>query len=130
MVTARFSATGKRKSAVVRLVIEPGEGKITVNKRPMAEYFPRESWRRLVLQPLSLAGVVGQYNVQVNVSGGGLSGQAGAIRHGMSRALVSMNPELQDRLREAGLLTRDSRIKERKKYGRKGARRRFQYSKR
>jgi small subunit ribosomal protein S9 len=108
----------------------PGEGRIIVNKRDFEDYFPRETLRLMVLQPFKLTDTLGKFDVLVNVRGGGVSGQAGAIRHGISRALVAYNPDLRPILKKAGLLTRDARKKERKKYGQRGARARFQYSKR
>jgi len=125
-----FYATGKRKSAVARVFLKPGQGQITINKRPLENYILRESDRILIMQPLLLSNMVGKIDVSSTVKGGGISGQAGAIRHGISKALVIMDPSLREPLKKAGLLTRDSRVKERKKYGQKGARARFQYSKR
>lgn len=125
-----LAATGRRKSAVARVRLIPGEAKIIVNKRPMEEYFPREFWTRQIRQPLEVSESTEKFTVRVNVYGGGLSGQAGAIRHGIARALVAGDEALRPKLRAEGLLTRDSRVKERKKYGQKGARARFQYSKR
>jgi len=130
MTTAAFAATGKRKSAVARIRLVPGEPKVLINDRPLEEYFPRSLWVRQVMQPLEAANVKDKYTVLANVYGGGLSGQAGAISHGIARALVVSDEGLKKPLRAQGLLTRDSRVKERKKYGQKGARRRFQYSKR
>ncbi|MGH7274076.1 MAG: 30S ribosomal protein S9 [Nitrospiria bacterium] len=130
MSSVQFHSAGKRKNAVARVWLTPGQGSISVNRRPLEDYFPREIWRVQVKQPLELCGLMGQYNVMVNVYGGGLTGQAGAIRHGIARALLEVDPKLRGRLRKEGFLTRDSRIKERKKYGQKGARKRFQYSKR
>ncbi len=123
-------AVGKRKSAVARVYVRPGTGRIVVNKREFAEYFPMETTRNLARQPLNLVNAGPELDILVNVQGGGPEGQAGAIKHGLSRALVSMNPEFRPVLKRAGLLTRDARIKERKKYGRRGARRGCQYSKR
>ncbi|MCX7724922.1 MAG: 30S ribosomal protein S9 [Thermodesulfovibrio sp.] len=123
-------ATGRRKRSVARVILLPGSGKITVNKKPIEEYFPRETLRMLIYQPFHVAGVMGKYDVIVNVNGGGLSGQAGAIRHGIARALVNLNPDLKPKLKKEGLLTRDPREVERKKYGQPKARKRFQYSKR
>lgn len=123
-------AVGKRKSAVARVYLRPGTGRIVVNKREFAEYFPLETTRNLARQPLNLVNMGADMDILVNVQGGGPEGQAGAIKHGLSRALVSMNPEFRAALKKAGLLTRDARIKERKKYGRRGARRGCQYSKR
>ena len=130
MSSVQYHNVGKRKNAVARIWMTPGQGSISVNQRPLEDYFPREIWRMQVKQPLEQSGLMGQYNVVANVNGGGLTGQAGAIRHGIARALLEVDPKLRGRLRKEGLLTRDSRIKERKKYGQKGARRRFQYSKR
>jgi small subunit ribosomal protein S9 len=123
-------AVGKRKSAVARVYVKPGTGRIVVNKREFADYFPLETTRNLARQPLKLVNMGGDLDILVNVQGGGPEGQAGAIKHGLSRALVSINPEFRAALKKAGLLTRDARIKERKKYGRRGARRGCQYSKR
>jgi small subunit ribosomal protein S9 len=130
MAEERFYATGKRKTAVARVWMRPGTGEIIVNKRPMEQYIVRESDRVLIKEPLTVTDKAGKYNVYVNVRGGGICGQAGAIRHGISRALVAADPELRDQLKKRGFLTRDSRMKERKKYGQPGARARFQYSKR
>lgn len=123
-------AVGKRKSAVARVYLRPGNGRIVVNQRDFQEYFPLETTRNLARQPLALVNVGPELDILVNVQGGGLEGQAGAIKHGLSRALVALNPEYRPILKKAGLLTRDPRIKERKKYGRRGARRGCQYSKR
>jgi small subunit ribosomal protein S9 len=123
-------AVGKRKSAVARVYLRPGNGRIVVNQRDFLEYFPLETTRNLARQPLVLANVGPELDILVNVQGGGPEGQAGAIKHGLSRALVALNPEFRPILKKAGLLTRDPRIKERKKYGRRGARRGCQYSKR
>jgi small subunit ribosomal protein S9 len=123
-------AVGKRKSAVARVYLRPGNGRIVVNQKEFQEYFPLETTRNLARQPLVLVNVGPDLDILVNVQGGGPEGQAGAIKHGLSRALVAMNPELRPILKKAGLLTRDPRIKERKKYGRRGARRGCQYSKR
>jgi small subunit ribosomal protein S9 len=126
----RSYATGKRKNAVARVWIKPGSGKITVNTRALEVYFARPVLRMVLQQPLISANRQGQYDVICKVSGGGLSGQAGALRHGLSKALVEFEPELRGVLKKAGFLTRDSRVVERKKYGRKKARRSFQFSKR
>ena len=123
-------ATGKRKTSIARVWLEPGEGKFTVNERTIKEYFGRETCEMVALQALDLTGTRGQFDVTVNVRGGGISGQSDAIRHGISKALLQYNAEFKDTLKKAGFLTRDSRVKERKKYGRRGARRRPQYSKR
>ncbi|MCL2474086.1 MAG: 30S ribosomal protein S9 [Alphaproteobacteria bacterium] len=126
----RAYATGKRKNAVARVYIKPGKGKITVNGRPLEVYFARPVLQMVVNQPFSVAERLGQFDVEVNVVGGGLSGQAGAVKHGISKALTFFEPELRPVLKAAKFLRRDSRIVERKKYGRVKARRRFQYSKR
>jgi len=126
----RFYATGRRKEAVARVWLQPGEGKITINDRDLQQYFGRETTRMILLQPLDLVGRRDKVDVWVNVCGGGLSGQAGAIRHGISRALAKLDPELRSQLKKAGFLTRDARVVERKKYGQPGARKRFQFSKR
>ncbi|MDB5590506.1 30S ribosomal protein S9 [Enterovirga sp.] len=126
----RAYATGKRKDAVARVWIKPGSGEITVNDRPVTQYFARPVLRMIIQQPLQVANRMGQYDVIVTVAGGGLSGQAGAVRHGLSRALTHFEPELRPPLKREGFLTRDSRVVERKKYGRKKARRSFQFSKR
>ena len=125
-----FNAVGRRKSAVARVRLVPGEGKILVNKRDIEDYFGLETLKMTVRQPLNLVKVAGSFDVLVNVRGGGLTGQAGAIRHGISRALCKVNPELRGELKKAGFLTRDPRMKERKKYGLKAARRAPQFSKR
>jgi small subunit ribosomal protein S9 len=130
MAQERFHATGKRKSAVARLWLKPGNGAITVNKRPIDVYMNREADRILVKQPLTLTDTLDKYDIEVNVRGGGISGQAGAIRHAISRALTLVNPDLRPPLKKEAMLTRDSRVRERKKYGLRGARARFQYSKR
>ncbi|MEJ2070694.1 MAG: 30S ribosomal protein S9 [Syntrophobacterales bacterium] len=123
-------AVGKRKSAVARVYLRPGNGRIMVNQKEFQDYFPLETTRNLARQPLALVDVGPELDILVNVQGGGPEGQAGAIKHGLSRALVALNPEFRPILKKAGLLTRDPRIKERKKYGRRGARRGYQYSKR
>jgi small subunit ribosomal protein S9 len=129
-VADQFNATGKRKTSIARVRMEPGEGKFFVNERALKEYFTRETGEMVVLQPFDITGTRNRFDVTVNVQGGGMTGQAEAIRHGISKALLLYNQELKDALKKAGLLTRDSRIKERKKYGKRGARRRPQYSKR
>jgi len=123
-------AVGKRKSAVARVYLKPGNGRITVNHRELEDYFLKETTRNLARQPLQLVNLGPELDILVNVMGGGIEGQAGAVKHAISRALVEFNPELRPVLKKAGLLTRDPRIKERKKYGRRGARRGCQYSKR
>ena len=130
MAEERFHTVGKRKSAVARIWLKPGTGAITVNNRPIDEYMNRESDRLLVKQPLALTDTMDKFDIVVNVRGGGISGQAGAIRHAISRALTLANPDLRSPLKKAAMLTRDARVRERKKYGLRGARARFQYSKR
>lgn len=130
MAGETFHTVGKRKSAIARIWIKPGNGLIMINKKPIDDYITRESDKLLIRQPLEISDTLGKYDISVNVRGGGITGQAGAIRHGISRALVGINPELRLPLKKASLLTRDSRVKERKKYGQPGARARFQYSKR
>jgi small subunit ribosomal protein S9 len=122
--------TGRRKESVARVHIKPGTGVITVNDRPLDNYFGRETAKMVLMQPLELVEQKGKLDITVNVKGGGLSGQAGAIRHGISRALCVLNPEFRPILKKAGMMTRDARAVERKKYGRPGARKRFQFSKR
>ncbi len=126
----RSYATGKRKDAVARVWVKPGSGKITVNTRAFEVYFARPVLRMMIQQPLVSSNRQGQYDVICTVSGGGLSGQAGAVRHGLSKALTNFEPELRGVLKKGGFLTRDSRVVERKKYGRAKARRSFQFSKR
>ena len=128
--TGRAYATGKRKDAVARVWVKPGSGRITVNTREFEVYFARPVLRMLIQQPLVAANRNGQYDVICTVAGGGLSGQAGAVRHGLSKALTNFEPELRNVLKKGGFLTRDSRVVERKKYGRAKARRSFQFSKR
>ncbi len=125
-----YYATGKRKSAIARTWITPGNGEITVNDRPMDDYFKVEVVKIVVKQPLILTNTLGSFDVKARVTGGGSSGQAGAIRHGITKALILANPELRKALKKAGYVRRDARVKERKKYGQKGARARFQFSKR
>ena len=125
-----FAGTGKRKSSVARVRIRPGDGSVVVNARTIEAYFGRESSRMIVSQPFEVTSTLGQYNVDVNVVGGGVAAQAVAIRHGITRALLQVNPELRASLKKAGFITRDSREVERKKYGRHKARKRPQYSKR
>lgn len=129
MAKVEFSAVGRRKKAVARVRLVAGDGKITINKRDIDHYFGLETLKMTVRQPLALT-AQGSFDVMVNVKGGGLTGQAGAIRHGISRALVKADPDLRDSLKKAGFLTRDPRMKERKKYGLKAARRAPQFSKR
>jgi len=128
--STRFYGTGRRKSSIARVYLVPGTGKITINKKDMEEYFGLETLKVIVRQPFVATGTVGKYDVLVNVQGGGFTGQAGAIRHGISRALLQADPENRPALKKAGYLTRDPRMKERKKYGLKAARRAPQFSKR
>ena len=130
MAVDRYYGTGKRKTSTARVYISPGSGEIIVNRRRLADYFPSEVQRTLIRHPLTLTDNMGKFDVRATVDGGGLSGQAGAIRLGIAKALLEFNSELRPKLKKAGLLTRDSRIKERKNYGQKGARKRFQFSKR
>jgi small subunit ribosomal protein S9 len=128
--TAAHGATGKRKTAVARVRLLPGDGKVVVNRRPLDEYFGRPTLRMIVNQPLELTSTKGSYDVAANVIGGGVSAQASAIRHGITRALMEANPDFRPALKKAGFVTRDPREVERKKYGRHKARKRPQYSKR
>lgn len=130
MAQVQYQAVGRRKKAIARVRLIPGEGKIVINGRDIDNYFGLETLKMTVRQPLVLTSLEGRYDVLVNVYGGGLSGQAGAIRHGISRALVKADPELRPAIKKAGFLTRDPRMKERKKYGLKAARRAPQFSKR
>jgi small subunit ribosomal protein S9 len=130
VTSIQYYGTGRRKHATARVFLRPGAGAIQVNDRPIDEYFKRESLKLIIRQPLLLTETADKFNVLVRIEGGGMAGQAGAIRHGLSRALVEYNRELRPRLKDAGFLTRDSRAKERKKYGQRGARARFQFSKR
>ena len=127
---ANFYGTGRRKSAVARVYLLPGKGDIVINKRGIDDYFGLETLKLIVRQPLELTGTLGKYDIKVNVFGGGFTGQAGAIRHGISRALLEVDEDYRPQLKKAGFLTRDPRMKERKKYGLKGARRAPQFSKR
>ena len=129
-VLDRFYGTGRRKTSVARVWIRPGSGRIVVNRRSFEDYFPRETLRMIIAQPLSVTNTGGQFDVIANVGGGGPTGQAGAVRHGLARALVRFDDKLRLALKKAGLLTRDPRMRERKKYGQPGARQKFQYSKR
>jgi small subunit ribosomal protein S9 len=129
-VTEAIYATGKRKTSIARVWLEPGDGKFIINERALKEYFGRETCEMVILQPFDLTGTRNQFDVMVNVQGGGISGQSEAIRHGISKALLQYNQDFKDILKKAGFFTRDSRVKERKKYGLRGARRRPQYSKR
>lgn len=128
--TTRYYETGKRKSAIARVWLMPGSGKFTVNKLPLEQYFPLETQQSMVQEPFHLTDTTSQFDAMVTVRGGGVSGQAGAIRHGVAKALLQADPDCRGTLKQQGFLTRDSRVKERKKYGQKKARKRFQYSKR
>lgn len=130
MATTRYYGTGRRKSSVARVYLLPGTGKVTINKKDMDEYFGYDTLKVIARQPLELTGNTDKFDVLVNVHGGGYTGQAGAIRHGIARALIEADPELRPALKKAGYLTRDPRMKERKKYGLKAARRAPQFSKR
>ena len=125
-----FYATGKRKNAIARVLLKPGSGKLVINDRPIDSYFGRPTSRMVIMQPFELTQTGGRFDVTVSVHGGGLSGQAGAIKHGISKALLEIDSTFRSMLKSAGFLTRDSRIKERKKYGKRGARASFQFSKR
>jgi small subunit ribosomal protein S9 len=125
-----YGATGRRKRSIASVVLTPGTGRITVNSRDIEDYFPRETLRMIIRQPLTITGVIGKYDINAKVIGGGLSGQAGALRHSISRALVELDSEFKSKLKKEGLMTRDPREVERKKFGQKGARARFQFSKR
>ena len=126
----KYKATGRRKEAVARVELLPGTGKILVNNREFSDYFIRETDRIIIIQPLELTGNLNKYDVYIRVNGGGLTGQAGAVRHAIARALILAEEKLKETLRKDDFLTRDPRMKERKKYGRKGARKRFQWTKR
>lgn len=125
-----YHAVGKRKTSIARIWMKPGSGRIMINNRTLEDYITRETGRNIIRQPLELTETDGKFDITINVKGGGISGQAGAIRHGISRALTEINPEYRLTLKKADLLTRDPRMKERKKYGQPGARAHFQYSKR
>jgi small subunit ribosomal protein S9 len=125
-----FYATGRRKTAIARTWIKPGSGEIVINNRPVEQYFPIETIRTDMIQPFKITNTFGSYDVKATVVGGGIAGQADAVRHGITRALVSVNPDFRLVLKRAGFIKRDPRVKERKKYGQKGARARFQFSKR
>jgi small subunit ribosomal protein S9 len=129
-IKTQYWATGRRKESIARVRLVAGDGKITVNSREFADYFPRESHRLIIMQPLELTKTVGKFSIFANVLGGGTSGQAEAVRHGIARALVKSDESLKAAVKKAGFLTRDPRMRERKKYGRKRARRRFQFTKR
>ncbi|NIR49669.1 30S ribosomal protein S9 [candidate division KSB1 bacterium] len=130
MKAATYQAVGRRKEAIARVRVTPGEGKIVVNKKPLLDFFKRDTLRMIVEQPLEVTETIGKYDISANVGGGGLSGMAGAMRLGIARALIEADESYRPKLKEAGFLTRDPRMKERKKYGQPGARKRFQFSKR
>ncbi|HEX6188737.1 MAG TPA: 30S ribosomal protein S9 [Pyrinomonadaceae bacterium] len=130
MADIQYYGTGRRKTATARVYLRPGDGSVQVNRKPFDSYFPNETLRMIIRQPLNLTETATKFDILVNVAGGGPAGQAGAIRHGITRALIEYNSDLRPALKQAGLITRDPRIKERKKYGQKGARKRFQFSKR
>ena len=130
MAEIQYYGTGRRKTATARVYLRPGDGSVQVNRKPFDSYFPNETLRMIIRQPLNLTETTNKFDILVNVAGGGPAGQAGAIRHGITRALIEYNSDLRPTLKQAGLVTRDPRIKERKKYGQKGARKRFQFSKR
>lgn len=130
MAVIEYNATGRRKTSIAQVFMKPGKGNIVINDKPLTKYYPYETMKMIVQQPLNLVAVNGKYDVTVRVKGGGVTGQAGAIRHGIARALVKINSDFRTQLKKEGLLTRDPRAVERKKYGQKGARARFQFSKR
>ena len=130
MADIQYYGTGRRKTSTARVYLRPGAGEVQVNRKPFDRYFPNETLRMIIRQPLQLTETANKFDLLINVTGGGPAGQAGAIRHGITRALLEYNADLRPTLKHAGLITRDPRIKERKKYGQKGARKRFQFSKR
>ena len=130
MAEIQYYGTGRRKTSTARVYLRPGAGEVVINRKPFDTYFPNETLRMIIRQPLQLTETTTKFDLLINVKGGGPSGQAGAIRHGITRALMEFNADLRPMLKQAGLVTRDPRIKERKKYGQKGARKRFQFSKR
>ncbi len=130
MADIQYYGTGRRKTSTARVYLRPGSGQIKVNRREFESYFPNEALRMIINQPLNLTDTTGKFDILVNVAGGGTAGQAGAVRHGITRALMEYNIDLRPALKKAGFVTRDPRQKERKKYGQKGARKRFQFSKR
>ena len=130
MAVIQYYGTGRRKTSTARVFLRPGSGDITINRRPLEGAFPTEALRSQIKQPLLLTETAEKFDVRATIAGGGVSGQAGALKLGIARALIQYNAELRQRLKQAGFLTRDARIKERKKYGQKGARKRFQFSKR
>ena len=130
MAEIQYYGTGRRKTSTARVYLRPGTGEIRVNRKTFEDYFPNQALRMIISQPLKLTGTDEKFDIIVNVAGGGPAGQAGAVRHGITRALMEFNADLRPALKDAGLVTRDPRAKERKKYGQKGARKRFQFSKR
>ncbi len=130
MADIQYYGTGRRKTSTARVYLRPGAGNVIVNRKAFDNYFPNETLRMIIRQPLNLTETANKFDILANVAGGGPAGQAGAIRHGITRALIEYNADLRPALKHAGLVTRDPRIKERKKYGQKGARKRFQFSKR
>jgi len=130
MADIEYNATGRRKTSIAQVFIKPGTGNIIINKKTLNQYFPYEIMKMIIQQPLNVVGVNGKYDLTIRVNGGGVTGQASAIRHGIARALISVNSDFRGKLKKEGLLTRDPRVVERKKYGQKGARKRFQFSKR
>ena len=130
MADIQYYGTGRRKTSTARVYLRPGTGEFKVNRKTFDEYFPNQALRMVIRQPLTLTDTANKFDIVVNVAGGGPAGQAGAVRHGITRALMEFNADLRPALKDAGLVTRDPRAKERKKYGQKGARKRFQFSKR
>ena len=130
MADIQYYGTGRRKTSTARVYLRPGTGEVRVNRKTFEQYFPNQALRMIIRQPLNLTDTGGKFDIVVNVAGGGPAGQAGAVRHGITRALMEFNADLRPALKDAGLVTRDPRAKERKKYGQKGARKRFQFSKR
>lgn len=130
MADIQYYGTGRRKTSTARVYLRPGTGEFKVNRKTFEEYFPNQALRMIIRQPLTLTDTASKFDIVVNVAGGGPAGQAGAVRHGITRALMEFNADLRPALKDAGLVTRDPRAKERKKYGQKGARKRFQFSKR
>ena len=130
MADIQYYGTGRRKTSTARVYLRPGSGEFRVNRKTFEEYFPNQALRMIIRQPLTLTDTANKFDIVVNVAGGGPAGQAGAVRHGITRALMEFNADLRPALKDAGLVTRDPRAKERKKYGQKGARKRFQFSKR
>ena len=130
MADIQYYGTGRRKTSTARVYLRPGTGEIRVNRKTFDQYFPNQALQMVIRQPLTLTDTAGKFDIIVNVAGGGPAGQAGAVRHGITRALMEFNADLRPALKDAGFVTRDPRAKERKKYGQKGARKRFQFSKR